>query len=168
MGLPRVEIFTDGGCDPNPGPGGWAAILRCRERKLEKEIYGADPDTTNNRMELIAVIEALSLLKIPCAVEVTTDSKYLADAFRRGWIEKWKRNGWKTAGKEPVKNRDLWTRLDELCGIHSVTWKWIEGHAGHPENERCDAMVHEARERLRKTGRAERVERDVSGGASAG
>ncbi|MCX7803762.1 MAG: ribonuclease HI [Planctomycetota bacterium] len=144
---PKVEIFTDGGCDPNPGPGGWAAILKCPAMGLEKEISGAENDTTNNRMELTAVIEALSALKVPCEVTIVTDSRYLADAFKARWIEKWKRNGWKTAAKTPVKNQDLWMRLDELCRRHSVEWVWTEGHAGHPENERCDRMVREARER---------------------
>ncbi len=145
---PKVEVFTDGGCDPNPGPGGWAAILRCREMDLQKEISGAERDTTNNRMELTAVIEALSSLKVPCDVRVVTDSRYLADAFRARWLEKWKRNGWRTADKKPVKNQDLWMRLDELCRKHSVVWIWTEGHAGHAENERCDRMVRKARERL--------------------
>ena len=144
-----VHIYTDGGCRPNPGPGGWGAILKCPEKKLLKELSGAEPGTTNNRMELTAVTRALQELKTPCDVTVVTDSEYLANAFRQRWLEKWKRNGWKTAGKEPVKNQDLWVALDELAARHRITWQWTRGHTGHPENERCDELATEAREGLR-------------------
>lgn len=143
---PCVTIFTDGGCSPNPGPGGWAAILQYRGA-AEKELSGYEPDTTNNRMELTAVARALEVLKKPCDVTIVTDSQYLANAFRQGWLAKWKRNGWKTAAKEPVKNRDLWEMLDGLIATHSVRWEWTKGHAGHHENERCDRLVAEARAR---------------------
>jgi len=144
--LPEVTIFSDGGCSPNPGLGGWAAILRCGE--VEKEISGAERQTTNNRMELTAVTRALETLKGPCRVTVVTDSEYLANAFRQRWIEKWKRNGWKTSTKDPVKNQELWMALDALAAKHQITWQWCRGHSGHPENERCDEMVGEARRRL--------------------
>ena len=144
----RVFIFSDGGCRPNPGPGGWAAILKCPEKKLEKELSGAERQTTNNRMELTAVTRALEELKVPCDVTVVTDSEYIANAFRQKWLESWKRNGWKTSSKEPVKNQDLWRALDELVAKHCITWEWTRGHSGHPENERCDELATGARERL--------------------
>ena len=144
--LPAVTIFCDGGCSPNPGPGGWAAILRCGRK--QREISGGEAPTTNNRMELTAVTRALQALNEPCRVTVVTDSEYLANAFRQKWIEKWKRNGWKTAAKEPVKNKDLWLVLDALAARHQIAWTWIRGHAGHPENERCDELVAKARRKL--------------------
>jgi len=144
----RVFIFSDGGSKPNPGSGGWAAILKWPEKKIEKELSGAEHQTTNNRMELTAVTRALEELKIPCDVTVVTDSEYLANAFRQKWLAGWKRNGWKTASKEPVKNQDLWRALDELVAQHHITWEWTRGHTGHPENERCDELATEARERL--------------------
>lgn len=144
-GMDDVLIHTDGACLGNPGPGGWAAVLHHRGR--ERELSGGEPDTTNNRMELTAVARALEALKKPCDVTIVTDSQYLANAFRQGWLAKWKRNGWKTAAKEPVKNRDLWEQLDVLIATHAVRWEWTKGHAGHPENERCDRLVGEARER---------------------
>ncbi len=143
---PQVRIYCDGGCRPNPGPGGWGAILQYPEKKTEKELSGYAPNTTNNQMELTAVIRALDALKVPCDIMVVTDSKYLANAFRQKWLEKWKRNGWKTASKAPVKNKELWQTLDELAGKHHIEWTWIKGHAGHPENERCDELATEARE----------------------
>ncbi|MBI3830251.1 MAG: ribonuclease HI [Planctomycetes bacterium] len=143
----QVTLFTDGGCKPNPGPGGWGAILRCAEKSLEKELSGYEPATTNNRMELIAVTRALQELKAPCDVTIVTDSEYIANAFKQGWLAKWKRNGWKTASKEPVKNQDLWVALDGLISQHQVRWEWIRGHTGHPENERCDELATLARER---------------------
>ncbi len=136
-----VEIHTDGACSGNPGPGGWAAILAWKGR--QKEISGAEPETTNNRMELLAAIRALEALKRPMRVRIYTDSEYL----RRGmteWLEGWKRRGWRTAGKKPVKNRDLWERLDELCRRHRVEWRWLKGHAGDPLNERADRLAREA------------------------
>lgn len=137
----QVDIFTDGACSGNPGPGGWAAILRYKDK--EKELSGYSPLTTNNRMEMTAVVEALQSLKEPCRVSVYTDSRYLRDGIS-GWIAKWKRNGWRTSGKEPVKNKDLWVALDEATQRHEVEWNWIRGHEGHPENERCDRMAREA------------------------
>ncbi|GMV83223.1 MAG: ribonuclease H [Planctomycetota bacterium] len=144
--LARVTIFSDGGSKPNPGPGGWAAILKYPDKAAEKELSGYEAETTNNRMELTAVTRALQQLKRPCSVTVVTDSEYLANAFRQGWLAKWKRNGWKTASKEPVKNQDLWVALDALMSQHQVTWQWVRGHTGHPENERCDELATRARE----------------------
>jgi ribonuclease HI len=147
---PAVAVYTDGGCDPNPGTGGWAAILRDMSTGKEKELSGAEPNTTNNRMEMTALLRALQTLKCSCRVSVTTDSQYLANAFTQGWLASWKRKGWKTATKEPVKNRDLWEALSAETERHEITWNWVRGHAGHPENERCDEMVGEARRRLRR------------------
>lgn len=146
--LRLVEIYTDGGCDPNPGLGGWGAIIRDVETGREKELCGGEAKTTNNRMEITAVLRALEELKSSCRVVVTTDSQYLARAFSDGWLDKWKRNGWKTAGKQPVKNRDLWERLDALTRRHEVTWFWTRGHVGHPENERCDQLAGEGRKQV--------------------
>ncbi len=136
--LKVVHIFSDGACSGNPGPGGWGAILRYRGS--EKEISGFERQTTNNRMEMMAVIEALRMLKEPCSVRVHTDSRYLRDGITL-WIHGWKRNGWKTKGRQPVKNRELWELLDDLSQKHQVEWVWVEGHAGHPENERCDELA---------------------------
>ena len=133
-----VDIYTDGACAGNPGPGGWAAILRYKG--TEKEISGFERDTTNNRMEMRAVIEALRMLKRACSVRVHSDSQYLRDGITT-WIHGWKRNGWKTRDKRPVKNRELWEALDELSQKHRVDWIWVQGHAGHPENERCDELA---------------------------
>jgi ribonuclease HI len=141
-----VTIFCDGGCKPNPGAGAWAAILRCGE--TEKELTGGERQTTNNRMELTAVTRALEALNQPCDVTIVTDSEYLANAFRQKWIDNWKRNGWKTAAKEPVKNKDLWVALDALISKHRITWEWTKGHAGHEENERCDVLATETRVKL--------------------
>lgn len=135
-----VDIFTDGACAGNPGPGGWAAILRYRGS--EKEISGFERQTTNNRMEMRAVIEALRTLKESCRVRVHTDSQYLRNGIT-SWIKGWKRNGWKTKGRQPVKNRELWEELDDLCQIHRIEWVWVQGHAGHPENERCDELARQ-------------------------
>ncbi len=142
----EVEIFSDGACSGNPGPGGWGAILRYRES--EKELSGGESETTNNRMELMGVISALETLKEPCQVKVFTDSKYIANAFTEKWLENWQKNGWKTAGKKPVKNRELWERLLKQAAIHQLEWQWIKGHAGHPENERCDELAVAARDRF--------------------
>ncbi|WP_048646046.1 ribonuclease HI [Nitratireductor soli] len=136
--MTTVEIFTDGACSGNPGPGGWGALLR--HNGTEKELSGGEADTTNNRMELQAAIEALNALKRPCAVDLYTDSVYVRDGIS-GWIEGWKRNGWKTAAKKPVKNTELWQALDEARRRHKINWHWIKGHAGHPENERADALA---------------------------
>lgn len=134
-----VEIFTDGACSGNPGPGGWGAVLRYGER--EKELSGGETNTTNNRMELTAVIEALSALKEPCKVRLTTDSKYVADGVTKGWAESWRNNGWRKADKKPALNPDLWEKLLVLLKQHEVEIVWVKGHAGHPENERCDALA---------------------------
>ncbi|MBL8654550.1 MAG: ribonuclease HI [Alphaproteobacteria bacterium] len=133
-----VEIFTDGACSGNPGPGGWGAILRFRG--VEKELSGGETPTTNNRMELMAAIEGLKALKRPTQVRVWTDSVYVRDGITK-WVHGWKRSGWKTADKKPVKNVDLWQALLEAAKPHDVEWRWIKGHAGHPENERADALA---------------------------
>ncbi|NQU68814.1 MAG: ribonuclease HI [Candidatus Marinimicrobia bacterium] len=137
--LKEVEIFTDGACKGNPGPGGWGAILRFVGR--EKEIKGGTSLTTNNIMELTAVIEALSLLREPCKVTITTDSSYVKNGITM-WIHNWKKNGWKTAAKKSVKNQELWIALDEKSRNHEVSWNWVKGHAGHPENERADELAN--------------------------
>jgi ribonuclease HI len=134
-----VEIFTDGACRGNPGPGGWGVILRAGTR--EKELWGGEAATTNNRMELTAVIRALEALKRPSRVNVHTDSQYVQKGISE-WIHTWKRKGWKTADRKPVKNDDLWRRLDELRTQHEVEWHWVRGHAGHPENERADKLAN--------------------------
>lgn len=134
-----VEIFTDGACKGNPGPGGWGALLRFGEH--EKELKGGEPDTTNNRMELMAVIQALEILKRPCHVVLTVDSRYVRDGVER-WMPRWKRNGWMTAERKPVKNQDLWQRLDQALTGHRVDWRWIKGHSGHAENERADRLAN--------------------------
>jgi len=143
--LPSVEAFTDGACRGNPGPGGWAALLRIGER--ERELSGGDPATTNNRMELMAAIAALEALKRPCAVRLVTDSTYVRDGITR-WVIGWKRNGWRTADRKPVKNVDLWQRLDAARAGHTIDWQWVKGHSGHPENERVDALARAEIERL--------------------
>jgi ribonuclease HI len=139
--LSHVIIHTDGGAAPNPGPGGWAAILSFGDR--EKELRGGEPDTTNNRMELMAAISALEALKRPCRVDLHTDSKYVQQGISQ-WIHNWKRNGWKTADKKPVKNGELWQRLEAAVASHQVRWHWVKGHAGHEFNERADQLVGEA------------------------
>ncbi len=141
MSEPHVTIHTDGACSGNPGPGGWGAILSFG--KHQKELMGGEPHTTNNRMELMAAIAALEALKRPCTVRLHTDSQYLRDGIMR-YIHAWKNNGWKTAGKKPVKNVDLWQRLEAAIAPHAVTWFWVRGHAGHPENERADALARAA------------------------
>ncbi len=141
----QVEIFTDGSCDTASGRGGWGYLLRCGEQ--HKTASGFEAATTNNRMELTAAVEALSALKEPCAVTLVTDSQYLKNAFTAGWLRNWQRNGWKTAGKQPVKNKDLWLRLLSLSGEHTLSWRWTKGHAGHAENEIVDKLALEARRR---------------------
>ena len=142
----KVEIFTDGACKGNPGPGGWGAILRYGT--TEKEIYGASKNTTNNIMELTAVIESLKNLNKPCELIITTDSKYVKNGITE-WIHNWKKNGWRTAAKKEVKNKELWIELDSLIQIHSITWDWVKGHSGHPENERADLLANLAIEELK-------------------
>ena len=146
-----VEIFTDGACSGNPGPGGWGAILRSGAH--EKEIWGGEPHTTNNRMELLAVIRALNALKRPVDARVHTDSQYVQKGISE-WIHGWKARGWKTAAKEPVKNADLWQALDDAARRHKVDWIWVRGHAGHVENERADALARRGVAAVRKSGAA--------------
>jgi len=136
----RVEIFTDGACSGNPGPGGWGAVLRWNG--VEKELNGGDRETTNNRMEMMAAIQALEALKRPAHVDLYTDSVYLRDGITK-WIHNWKAKGWKTAAKKPVKNVDLWQRLETAMARHDVEWHWVKGHAGHPENERADMLARD-------------------------
>ena len=137
----KVTIYTDGACQNNPGPGGYAAILICGSYR--KEIYGGDPATTNNRMEIMGAIVALEMLKSECEVEIYSDSRYLVDAVEKGWITRWKANGWRRK-KAPALNVDLWERLLPLLEIHKVQFRWMKGHAGHPENERCDLLARTA------------------------
>jgi len=144
-----VEIFTDGACSGNPGPGGWGAVLRYNGH--EKELSGGERDTTNNRMELTAVIKALEQLKEPCKVTLTTDSKYVSDGIGKGWALSWQKNGWRKADKKPALNPDLWERLLELLKTHDVTINWVKGHAGHPENERCDKLAVDFYKQLQET-----------------
>ena len=145
--MKHVEIYTDGACQGNPGPGGWGAILRYQG--VEKEISGGDPATTNNRMELSAVIEALKLLKEPCEVTLYSDSQYVCNAISKGWAKKRKQNGWKRSGKEPALNPELWDELLTLLEKHKVDVSWVKGHAGHPENERCDRLAVAAAEQAK-------------------
>ena len=145
---PRVHIYTDGACSPNPGTGGWGAILISADKGARKEFSGAQRDTTNNRMELTAAIEALKALKVPCQVELVTDSQYVMNGFTEGWLEKWQRNGWRTASKKPVVNVDLWRELLELTAKHETTWKWVRGHNANPMNNRCDELAVAARTKL--------------------
>jgi ribonuclease HI len=141
VSVPQIEIFTDGACKGNPGPGGWGAILRHGER--ERELSGAEPQTTNNRMELTAAIMGLRALTKPCQVALSTDSTYVRDGITK-WIFGWQRNGWRTADKKPVKNADLWQALLDASRPHKVEWHWVKGHAGHPENERADQLANAA------------------------
>lgn len=134
-----IELFTDGACSGNPGPGGWGVVLRYNGH--EKELSGGEENTTNNRMELTAAIEGLSALKEPCEVRLVTDSKYVADGITKGWAESWRKNNWRKADKKPALNPDLWDKLLNLIEEHDVTIDWVKGHAGHPENERCDQLA---------------------------
>jgi ribonuclease HI len=140
MPMDEVVIYTDGACSGNPGPGGWGALLQFGAH--ERELKGGEPGTTNNRMEMLAAIEALEALKRPCRVDLYTDSVYLRDGITK-WIVNWKRNGWKTAAKKPVKNVDLWQRLETAIERHQITWHWVKGHAGHPGNEAADALARQ-------------------------
>ncbi|MBO6917857.1 MAG: ribonuclease HI [Rhizobiaceae bacterium] len=136
--MKKIEIYTDGACSGNPGPGGWGAILRYQGN--EKELSGGKAETTNNQMELTAAIEALNALKQPCEIDLYTDSVYVRDGIMK-WIDGWKRNNWRTAAKKPVKNVELWQALDEATSRHNITWHWVKGHAGHPDNERADELA---------------------------
>jgi ribonuclease HI len=149
-GAPKiVDIFTDGACSGNPGPGGWGALLRYDS--VEKELYGGESATTNNRMEMMAAIVALEMLKRPMKARIHTDSTYLRDGITK-WIHDWKKRNWRTADKKPVKNVDLWQRLEAALERHDVEWLWVRGHAGHPENERADALARQAIAELRENG----------------
>ena len=142
----QIEVHTDGACLGNPGPCGWGALLRWRE--VERELSGGEPDTTNNRMELMAAIAALEALREPCDVILTTDSQYVRQGIM-DWLSNWIRRGWKTAGGDPVKNRDLWERLQAASAPHTIDWRWVKGHSGHPENERVDVLARIAAEQIR-------------------
>jgi ribonuclease HI len=144
--LPEVEIFTDGACRGNPGPGGWAALLRTGGK--ERELSGGETPTTNNRMELMAAIEALKALKRPCRVRLFTDSVYVRDGITK-WIHGWRRNGWRTSDRKPVKNAELWQQLLDAAAPHRIEWKWVKGHSGHPENDRVDAIACAQADKLR-------------------
>jgi len=137
----NVEIFTDGACRGNPGPGGWGALLRFNGS--ERTLKGGETDTTNNRMELQAAISALESLSLPCKIQLTTDSRYVMDGIQQ-WLPNWKKRGWKTANKKPVKNEDLWRKLDELASGHEIDWHWVKGHSGHRENEMADQLANDA------------------------
>ena len=145
----KVEIFADGACSGNPGPGGYGVILRAGEHI--KELSGGEKHTTNNRMELTGVIEGLSALKYPCEVVITTDSRYVVDGITKGWARSWKKNGWIKSDKKPALNSDLWEKLLELLDIHSVTFIWVKGHAGHPEKERCDELAVTERDKAARS-----------------
>ncbi len=145
--MKQIEIFTDGACKGNPGPGGWGALLRYQD--TEKTLYGGEAQTTNNRMELRAAIEALASLKEPCEVKLTTDSQYVLKGITE-WLTQWKKRGWRTAAKAPVVNIDLWQQLDALNQKHVVHWHWVKGHSGHPENELADALANRGIDELRQ------------------
>jgi len=142
----QVQVFTDGACSGNPGPGGWGAVVRFGDK--ERELCGGADDTTNNRMELTAAIEGLRALNEPCEVVLTTDSTYVKDGITR-WLANWKKNGWKTAAKKAVKNQDLWQELDQQTSRHTVQWQWVKGHSGHPENERADALANQGMDKVK-------------------
>ena len=145
-----VKAYTDGACSGNPGPGGWGVVLQFGDH--ERELKGGESDTTNNRMELTAAIEALKALKEPCHIALTTDSTYVKDGITK-WLNNWKRNGWKTAAKKPVKNQDLWQQLEDCVAQHTVEWLWVKGHSGHPENERADTLANEGMSALKRNDR---------------
>ena len=149
--MKNVIIYTDGACRGNPGPGGWGAILLYGDK--EKELFGGEPETTNNRMELMAAIVALETLNAPCQVVLTTDSKYVMDGITQ-WMANWKKRGWKTAWKQPVKNVDLWQRLDAAVQRHEIDWQWVKGHSGHPGNERADALANRGIDEMKQQERA--------------
>ena len=146
--MKQIRAFTDGACSGNPGPGGWGAVLQFGDH--ERELHGGAPNTTNNRMELTAAIEALKALSEPCQVTLTTDSTYVKDGITQ-WLANWKRNGWKTAAKKPVKNQDLWQALDHESARHEIDWCWVKGHSGHPENERADRLANLGMDVVRET-----------------
>lgn len=161
--MKTIELYTDGACSGNPGPGGWGALLRYKG--TEKELSGADAHTTNNRMELMAVIEGLSAITAPCRVDLFTDSRYVMDGITK-YMANWKKNGWRTADRKDVKNRDLWEMLDTAAARHDITWTWVKGHNDHPENERVDALARAAIQTLRNTGRNTGRDADMTMDAS--
>ncbi len=144
--MKHIQIFTDGACSGNPGPGGWGAILRYKAH--EKELSGGEAETTNNRMELMALISALEQLKEPCEIDLCSDSQYVINGLQKGWAKGWRARGWKKADKSPALNSDLWARLLDLSEAHTIHYNWIKGHAGHPENERCDRLAVEQSKRF--------------------
>ena len=146
-----VTIYTDGACSPNPGIGGWGAVLISKEHNLRTELSGSEVDSTNNRMEMTAAIKALEALKKPCIVEIYTDSSYVNNAFEKNWLRNWQSNGWKSKGKKTVANKDLWLQLFELSQKHEVSWHWVKGHSGDAENNRCDELAVKARKDLAKS-----------------
>ena len=154
--MSHVQIFTDGACRGNPGPGGWGALLRFGGE--EKTLFGGEQDTTNNRMELTAVIEALGALKRPCDVTLTSDSTYVLKGIQE-WMPNWKKRGWKTASKKPVKNVDLWKKLDVLIVEHKIDWQWVKGHSGHPENELADQLANQGIDELQAYGNSKTAEK---------
>ena len=158
--MPNVVIYSDGACHGNPGPGGWAAVLACGAKT--RELSGGVPATTNNRMELQAAIAALSALKEPCAVEFHTDSNYLRDGITK-WLRGWKRNGWRTSTRQPVKNEDLWRQLDVAVAAHKISWHWVKGHAGDAGNERCDALATAAIAQVKLSHSQEQLQAALSG-----
>lgn len=145
--LKHVVMYTDGACKGNPGPGGWGVLLRYGDK--QKELHGGEPETTNNRMELMAAIAGLEALRTPCKVVLTTDSRYVMDGITQ-WMANWKKRGWKTASKQPVKNVDLWQRLDAAAAPHEIEWQWVKGHSGHPGNERADALANKGIDEMNK------------------
>lgn len=160
--MSKVEIFTDGACRGNPGPGGWGVLMRAGGR--EQELFGGEPHTTNNRMEMTAVIEALAALKRPCEVIITTDSQYVRKGITE-WIAGWKKRQWLTASRQPVKNVELWQRIDSLAAGHTIDWRWVKGHSGHAENERVDQLANRGIDELGKRGRTSG--RSAASGADA-
>ena len=146
-----VTIYTDGACSPNPGIGGWGAVLISKEHNLRNELSGSEVDSTNNRMEMTAAIKALEALKKSCVVKLYTDSSYLKNAFEKNWLNNWQNNGWKSKARKPVVNKDLWLRLLEVSKKHEVSWHWVKGHSGNPENDRCDELAVQARKKFAKS-----------------
>ena len=151
MSKSSVIIYTDGACSPNPGIGGWGAVLISNEHKLRTEISGSEVSSTNNRMEITAVIKAFEVLKKPCKVDLYTDSTYVKNAFEKNWIKNWQKNGWKIKNKKPVANKDLWIRLLDVSQNHEISWHWVKGHSNNTENDRCDELAVQARKGIKRS-----------------